>query len=474
MVESLGVAREVCTRLPLAEATLRLLDAVTQEDFLHEVFDRYRGRSYEKEISFPTFVALIADALLGHQGSARQSFRRAQEGGDLTATHEAAYGKLRRVPLGLSKGFLFEASRHLLALFPDAARTPVPASLAGMHLTAVDGKKVKHVAKRMKATRDVLGQLYGGKLVVALSVDTRLAVALDADPDGEASDTPLLPGVVGQVRERIAGPILWVADRLFCDLDQPALLGQRGDHYVLRYNARVSFHPDAARGRREGTNGKGQRYVEEWGWLGTAKDARRRYVRRITLSRPGDPGGDVALVTDLLDAEEYPAEDILDAYLLRWEIENCFQQVTEVFALRRLICGTPEATVYQAMFCLLLYDVLTVARGYVAEAAHERAEDVSLEELFKDAQRQLVAWNEVVSVEETVALLAGYPAEDLPGRLRGLAAGLWKERWRKTKGSGKPGRLPRNRPKEYPKGGHTSVYRLLQRARQATKHSPSP
>ena len=474
MVVNLEVARQVCTRLPLAEATLRLLDSVTHDDFLDQVFDRYRGRSYEKDIAFPTFVRLIADALLEHDGVARQSFLRAQEGGDLGASLEAAYGKLRRVPLSLSKGFLFEASQHLLTLFPDAAQTPLPASLAGMHLVGVDGKKVKHVARRLKVARDILGQIYGGKLVVALSVNTRLAMALEADADGETSDTPLLPDVVRQVRERVAGTRVWIADRLFCDLDQPGLFTQQGDHFIIRYNARVSFHVDAAVARREGKNRQGQRYVQEWGWLGTAQDPRRRHVRRITLSRPGDPEGDVILVTDLLGADDYPAQDILAAYLLRWEIENCFQQITEVFLLRRLISSTPEATVYQAMFCLLLYDVLVVVRGYVAEAAQTKTEAISLEELFKDAQRQLIAWNEVMSVGETVQLLQGYPVEELRRQLRQLASGLWKERWQKTKGSSKAGQQPRNRPKEYPPGGHTSVYRLLQRARQAEKHPDSP
>jgi hypothetical protein len=474
MAVNLEVAHEVCTRLPLAEATLRLLDGITHDDFLDHVFDRYRGRSYEEEISFPTFVHLIADAPLEQDGVARQSFLRAQAEGDLQAAHEAAYGKLRRVPLSLSKGFLFEATQQLLPLFPEAAHTPLPASLAAMHLLAVDGKKVKHVARRLKVTRGLLGQIYGGKLVVALSVNTRLAIALDADPDGETSDTPSLPEVVRQVRQRIAGTRLWIADRLFCDLDQPGLFTQRGDHFIIRYNARVSFHRDAGRGQRQGTNPAGQRYVEEWGWLGTTKDPRRRYVRRITLFRPGDPEGDVIVVTDLEDAEQFPAPDILDAYLLRWEVENCFQQITAVFTLRRLISSTPEATVYQAMFCLLLYNVLMVVRGYVAEAARRQAEEISLEELFKDAQRQLIAWNEVVSVAETVELLRGYPVTALPTRLRQLAADLWKDRWQKTPGASKPGQKPQHRPKEYLKGGHTSVYRLLQRARQATNHAKSP
>ena len=54
-----GFAKEVAKRLPLAEAALRLLAFVCQEDFLNEIFERYRGRSYEKIISFALLVQLI-------------------------------------------------------------------------------------------------------------------------------------------------------------------------------------------------------------------------------------------------------------------------------------------------------------------------------------------------------------------------------------------------------------------------------
>jgi hypothetical protein len=45
-----------------------------------------------------------------------------------------------------------------------------------------------------------------------------------------------------------------------------------------------------------------------------------------------------------------------------------FQQVTEVFRLQRLIGGTPQATVFQCAFCLLLYNVIQVMRAQVAVA----------------------------------------------------------------------------------------------------------
>jgi IS4 transposase len=97
----------------------------------------------------------------------------------------------------------------------------------------------------------------------------------------------------------------------------------------------------------------------EWGWLGAVKQGcRRRYVRRITLERPGEE--EVALLTDLLDAELWPATDLLSVYLTRWQIENVFQAITEVFALRHLMGCTARATVFQASLCLLMYNVLQV------------------------------------------------------------------------------------------------------------------
>ena len=89
---------EAASRLPLADAALRLVDFVSQADFLNQVFARHRGRSFESVIDFPLFVRLIADTLLGHCGSANQTFGQAQEDGLLTASVQAMYGKLAVCP----------------------------------------------------------------------------------------------------------------------------------------------------------------------------------------------------------------------------------------------------------------------------------------------------------------------------------------------------------------------------------------
>ncbi len=452
-------AQQVCQRLPLAEAVWQLFAFTANEEFLAQTFDRYRGRSYHKLIAFPLFVHLIADALLEHDGSGRKSFQRAQESGALDASLKAAYGKLARVPPPLSAGLLADATDRLASV-SAAAPTPLPDCLGGLEVLFLDGKKVKHVAKRLKALRKVRGHVLGGKLNVALAAGTGLAVALEADPDGEAGDTHLVPGLVAQVRGRRPGPRLWVADRQFCDLNLPALLTQDGDHFLLRHNGRVRFHVDASRPAGTGVDGRGRPYREEWGWIGGVADARRRYVRRVVLSRPGEE--DVAVLTDLLDADAYPAADLLEAYLQRWGIERMFQKVTEVFQLRQLIGSTPEATIFQAAFCFLIYNLIEVLRGYVAVAQRREVEEVSSEQLFDDVRRQLVAWGEVLPAEATVALVpVGWTAAQLRSHLQTRLATVWHDYWLKAP---KKKYVPKKKETEYLKGGHNSVYRLLRAA----------
>jgi hypothetical protein len=204
---------------------------------------------------------------------------------------------------------------------------------------------------------------------------------------------------------------------------------------------------------------KDEPYVEQWGWLGSPKNRKRLYVRVITLKRPGEE--DLILVTDLMDAACYPAEDLLELYRMRWGMERMFQQVTEVLGLEGLIGGKPEATVFQFAFCLVLYNLIQLVRAFVAAAEKRERETISTENLFDDVRRELIAWNVMIDPQTTVAYFDGpWIIADVKKRLRTRLGSVWTDRWIKAPPS-------KRKPAETVARARTpgSVYRILQEHR---------
>jgi hypothetical protein len=456
-------ASDILARMPLAEAVLLLWSWVADEEHLQSVFERWRGRCYQKIISFALIVHLIADALLEYAGSGRRSFVRAKERKELEASVRAVYGKLGRLPIPLSMAFLAECTDRLRPLYPEQAQTRLPKSVAAFQVVVFDGKALKRVAKRLKALRGIPGGLLGGRALVALDLTRGLAVVFHGHPDGDANDVRFVADLLPQVRQRILGPRLMMGDRGFCDLTNTPRFAEQGDHFLVRYHPKAPFYPDAARPSRQGKDGQGRAFIEQWGWLGSPKNGKRFYVRVITLKRPSEE--DLILVTDLLDADAYPAEDLLELYRMRWGIERMFQQVTEVFGLQGLIGGRPEATVFQFAFCLVLYNLIQLVRGFVAAAEQRERETISTENLFEDVRRELIAWNVMFEPEATVAYFdRSSTITDVKKRLQVLLRSVWTDRWIKAPlNKGKRAQpAPRART-------HGSVYRILQEHRQALR-----
>jgi hypothetical protein len=454
-------------RLPLAQATLVLLQQVLSPAFLNDLFESHRGRAYQDVLSFPTVVRLLGDALLRHHGSARAALDQARRDAALPSCPEAFYGKLRRVPLPLSLALLHQASDRLRDLGPTPP-DPLPACFADLDVLLVDGKKCKHVAKRLAATRGQPGRVFGAKLLAGYDPRTRHLCVLAAHPDGERNDSPLVPDLLQAARVRLRRTRLFVSDAQFCDLVQVSRYRAAGDHFALRYHPKTHFHPDPSRPARTSTDAQGRALVEEWGWLGAATDRRRVYVRRVTWQRPGKA---VAVVTDLTDGEAFPAADVLTLYLTRWRIEGVFQEVVQIFGLRRFIGSTPQATVFQAAFCMLVYNVMQVVKGHVAAGQAEplSVDDVSPALLFKSLHEELLC---LYKLATPAAILAGLPelptAAAVRAHVAGLLRGVWEPLWRKARNP-KPRRYG---PKPKRSGAHASVQRLLDKHKQNRSAKP--
>jgi len=281
-------------------------------------------------------------------------------------------------------------------------------------------------------------------------------VAIATHPDGETNEAKLVPALLPQVREQGRSPRLWVADRQFCALTQTTAFATGEDHFLVRYHPKTHFCPDSTQPVQAGQDGPGRSWNQDWGWLGCEQAKQRRVVRRITLARPGEET--IILLTDLLAAHQYPANELLELYLARWGIERVFQQITEVFHLQTLIGTTPQGTVFQFAFCLLLYNLVQVVRAYVATAQVRPVETISTELLFDDVHRQLVAFTELVPPAQVEPLFALLPsAACLRAHLTSVLASVWTPRWLKAPAKKRKVAVPRTSIR----GNQTSVYRLV-------------
>jgi hypothetical protein len=95
----------------------------------------------------------------------------------------------------------------------------------------------------------------------------------------------------------------------------------------------------------------------------------------------------VTLVTTLLDAERYPAREILQAYLRRWRLEMCLDDLKTTLQMEMLRARSPKMLQKEIYAHLIAYNLI---RCTMAQAAAEQG--VLLERIsFKgtlDALRQ--------------------------------------------------------------------------------------
>jgi hypothetical protein len=339
---------------------------------------------------------------------------------------------------------------------PEAACLPGVPALRDLAVISVAGKAITRVAKRLKPLRGRRGGGVGGKALVALELRRGVVVAMATPAEGETTEAKLVPALLPQVRAQVAGRRLGVAARQFCDLTQPAAFAQAGAQCLVRYHPKTPVVADAASPAQRGQEAQGRVGEQDWGWLGSEQAQQRRFVRRLTRYRPGE--ATILLLTDLCDGTGFPATDLLDLYLARWSSERVFQQITEVFHLSTLLGATPQGTVFQLAFCVVLYNRVQIVRVYVATAQARPVPTISTDLLFDDGQRHLVAFTGLVPAEQVEPRFPVLPTEaDLRAQLTRRLATIWTNRWLKQPTKKRKAPAPRT----LIRGNQTSVFRLV-------------
>jgi hypothetical protein len=111
----------------------------------------------------------------------------------------------------------------------------------------------------------------------------------------------------------------------------------------------------------------------------------RQQVRVITrvLKRKGYRSITLKLCTTLLDAQAYPAAELFEEYLRRWNLEVSLRSIKEHLGLARLTAKTPAIARKEILSALIAYNVVRLASalsgGPLLRISFERTRELLLE-----------------------------------------------------------------------------------------------
>jgi putative transposase len=136
------------------------------------------------------------------------------------------------------------------------------------------------------------------------------------------------------------------------------------------------------KGPRQGT------WLSPAEWAALPEQMEVRIVRAQVRQR-GFRTRELTLATTLLEANLYPAAELLAAYARRWRLELCFDDLKTTLGLENLKCLSPALAEKELLAGLIAHNLL---RCVMAQAAQEHA--VPLERIsFKGALDALRAFN---------------------------------------------------------------------------------
>lgn len=106
---------------------------------------------------------------------------------------------------------------------------------------------------------------------------------------------------------------------------------------------------------------------EEWAALPPQITVR---VLKVQVQRKGCRTHQLILMTTLLDPIKYPAVEVAAAYLRRWRLELCLDDLKTTLGMETLRCLSPQMVAKELLAFLIAHNLL---RCIMAQAAHEHA-----------------------------------------------------------------------------------------------------
>lgn len=303
-----------------------------------------------------TTVAFLSQILRG--GSQRDAVREVQAaryrlGLDSISDSTAAYSKARkRLPEKIVEGVHERLCQRLEADSGAQGRRVVVVDGSSCQLADTEENQMDYP----QPSQQKPGCGWPVMQAVALyelETGAILRVAESAHADSESSWFQV--GLIDLIRKND----IVLTDRGFCSFLNFGLIAQQGADAVCRLHA----------SRKVPLKGKQNECVVTWRrpylsqmpehifdeeWERLPQTIQVRYIR-FRIDRPGFRTRDIVLATTLLDT---PAQELIDLYLRRWEIEVGFRDLKTTLGMEWINCRTPAMARKQLTMFLIAHNLI--------------------------------------------------------------------------------------------------------------------
>jgi len=109
---------------------------------------------------------------------------------------------------------------------------------------------------------------------------------------------------------------------------------------------------------------------------------------KISVNQPGFRTQGFYIITTLLDAKTYAADDLADLYFQRWDVELFFRDIKTTMGMDILRCKTPDMVRKEIVMHLIAYNCIRYLMVEAAQQAGEQVRRIS----FKGSVQALRQW----------------------------------------------------------------------------------
>lgn len=391
----------------LRQATLSQIEERFEEVLPAALFGQNHAKEFSRDRVYPlsrTLWGWIWQVLQANT-SCREVVRQVQA---LFALHDAGpvdestsgYCQARRkVPHALLQKLFAQSFLSVQAAMPKSPKAP----LEGRPLRVVDGSGTR--LQNTPANREDFppssnvkeGAGFPYMRVVVLFCSFSGALLAQATGSLTTSETRLMVELLVHLQK---GDIL-LGDNAYGSYVMVALLKARGVDLLSSVRTRTRRVDFRTAKKRFGAGDalfvwekpkKASPLVTKEQWENLPKQFEVRLLK-AEVKRAGFRTARFVIVTTLLDAELYPAEEIIATHARRWRVEMCLDDLKTTLGMEEMSCKSPEMVKRELLVFLTAYNLV---RWIMASAAAQ--ENVEIERLsFKGTLDGFRAWSQAAT-----------------------------------------------------------------------------